>query len=167
MWLEWAIALQRQQDERFWDDAAGAWFSTTGRDPSVLLRMKEDYDGAEPTASSVAVWNLLVLSHLVDEPGWQAKIESTFRYFGTRLEQIGRGVPMMAAALSAYTATLQQVVIAEAENGDPAIERALAAEYLPFAIVLRVTPSRRRALAASLPFVAGMTPVGGATTAYV
>src|SRR4029077_14862317 len=61
MWLEWAIALQHRQDALFWDEAAGGWFSTTGRDPSVLLRMKEDYDGAEPTASSVSVMNLLVL----------------------------------------------------------------------------------------------------------
>ena len=35
-WLEWAIALQRRQDELFWDESAGGWFSTTGRDPSVL-----------------------------------------------------------------------------------------------------------------------------------
>ena len=32
----------------------GGWFSTTGKDPIVLLRLKEDYDGAEPAASSVA-----------------------------------------------------------------------------------------------------------------
>ena len=66
-WLEWAIALQRRQDELFWDETAGGWFSTTGRDPSVLIRMKEDYDGAEPTASSMSVMNLLALSHLVHE----------------------------------------------------------------------------------------------------
>src|SRR5581483_10731863 len=58
VWLEWAIALQRRQDELFWDETSGGWFSTTGRDATVLLRMKEDYDGAEPTASSVSVWNL-------------------------------------------------------------------------------------------------------------
>ena len=68
MWLEWAITLQHRQDELFWDEAGAGWFSTTGTDPSVLLRMKEDYDGAEPTASSVSVMNLLVLSHLVEEP---------------------------------------------------------------------------------------------------
>src|SRR5258705_6025659 len=67
MWIEWAIALQHRQDALFWDDQAGGWFSTTGRDPSVLGRMKEDYDGAEPTASSVAVVNLLVLAHLVHD----------------------------------------------------------------------------------------------------
>src|SRR5262249_13303129 len=51
-WLHWAIELQRRQDTLFWDGQEGGWFSTTGRDPTVLLRMKEDYDGAEPTASS-------------------------------------------------------------------------------------------------------------------
>ena len=54
-WVEWAMALQRRQDELFWDEAGAGWFSTTGQDPAVLLRMKEDYDGAEPTASSVSV----------------------------------------------------------------------------------------------------------------
>ena len=167
MWIEWAIALQRQQDELFWDEANGGWFSTTGRDATVLLRMKEDYDGAEPTASSVSVWNLLVLSHLVDEDRWRERIERTLQYFGTRLEQIGRGVPMMAAALSAYTATLQQIVVAEGEDQGEALVKALAGEYLPFAIVVRVDGARRRTLAASLPFITGMSPIDGASAAYV
>ena len=51
-WLEWALTLQAQQDDRFWDAQDGGWFSTTGEDPTVLLRLKEDYDGAEPAASS-------------------------------------------------------------------------------------------------------------------
>ena len=54
-WLEWAVALQRRQNEVFWDAADGGWFSTSGDDPSVLLRLKEDHDGAEPAASSVSV----------------------------------------------------------------------------------------------------------------
>ena len=167
MWLEWAIALQRRQDELFWDEAAGGWFSTTGKDPSVLLRMKEDYDGAEPTASSVSVLNLLTLSHLVTDPQWDARIDRTLRLFATRLEQMGRGVPMMAAALSTRLAGVQQVVVAEASASDDAIGRAVASHYLPFAIQLHVTAANRHALAGSLPFVAGMQPVDGVTAAYV
>jgi uncharacterized protein YyaL (SSP411 family) len=119
-WLEWAIALQRRQDELFWDESAGGWFSTTGRDPSVLVRMKEDYDGAEPTASAVSVMNLLVLSHLVDDASWTSRIERTLRLFGTRLEQMGRAVPMMAAALSTYIAGLQQIVIVGSDRKEEA-----------------------------------------------
>jgi uncharacterized protein len=167
MWLEWAIALQHQQDALFWDDDAGGWFSTTGRDPSVLLRMKEDYDGAEPTASSVSVLNLLVLSHLVDEPAWRDRIDKTLRLFGTRLEKMGRGVPMMAAALATRLAGVQQIVIATADGADAALERAITLSYLPFAIQLRVTPASQRALAGSLPFLESMRAVDGATTAYI
>jgi uncharacterized protein YyaL (SSP411 family) len=53
-WLEWAVTLQARQNELFWDPIDGGWFSTTGKDASVLLRLKEDYDGAEPAASSVS-----------------------------------------------------------------------------------------------------------------
>jgi uncharacterized protein YyaL (SSP411 family) len=166
MWLEWAIALQHTQDELFWDEAAGGWFSTTGRDPSVLLRMKEDYDGAEPTASSVSVLNLLVLSHLISDSQWNERIDRTLRLFGTRLEQMGRGVPMMAAALSTRIAGVRQVVIVDAGDDDE-IDRALALAYLPFAIQLRVTKESQRALAGSLPFIEAMRPVDGATAAYV
>jgi uncharacterized protein YyaL (SSP411 family) len=165
MWLEWAIALQRRQDELFWDDAAGGWFSTDGRDPHVLLRMKEEYDGAEPTASSVAVLNLLQLSHLVEDSEWSDRIERTLRFFGQRLEQAGRAVPLMAAALSTYIAGVQQVIIV----GDDAqeLQRAAALRYLPFAIVLSVRPDREKALAGSLPLLAAMTPVDGRAAAYV
>jgi uncharacterized protein YyaL (SSP411 family) len=166
MWLEWAIALQHRQDELFWDEAGGGWFSTTGRDLSVLLRMKEDYDGAEPTASSVSVLNLLVLSHLVPDAQWGDRIERTLRLFATRLEQMGRGVPMMAAALSVYTAGIQQIVIAEGD-GDDSLDRAAALQYLPFSIQLRVAADARRALAGSLPFIGAMQPVDGVTAVYV
>ena len=72
-WLEWALQLQERQDALFWDAVDGGWFSTTGKDPSVLLRLKEDYDGAEPAASSVSVLNLLTLAHLFSRaPGRHA-----------------------------------------------------------------------------------------------
>jgi len=166
VWLEWAIALQRKQDDLFWDASAGGWFSTTGRDASVLLRMKEDYDGAEPTASSVSVMNLITLSHLVHDIEWAERIERTLKLFGTRLETMGRAVPMMAAALSTYIAGLQQIVIVSATRDD-AMRQAIARRYLPFAITLDVSADRKRALTGSLPWIAAMAPVNGAPTAYV
>jgi uncharacterized protein YyaL (SSP411 family) len=107
-----------------------------------------------------------VLSHLVHEPAWPDRIERTLKLFGTRLEQMGRGVPMMAAALSTYTAGLKQLVVVEGE-GDDSLDRTIALSYLPFTIQLHVTPEGQRALAGSLPFVEAMRPVDGATAAYV
>jgi uncharacterized protein len=169
MWLEWAIALQRQQDERFRDEQNGGWFSTDGRDPSVLLRMKEDYDGAEPAPSSVSVMNVLLLSHLVDDATWSAQVERTLKLFGARLEQMGRGVPMMAAALSTYVAGIDQIVIAGGARDEDAdgLRGAVAKKYLPFAVTIDLSPERRRALAGSLPLIASMQPVDGAAAVYI
>jgi uncharacterized protein len=165
-WLEWAVALQRRQDELFWDEADGGWFSTTGRDRSVLLRMKEEYDGAEPTASSVSVLNLLVLSHLMENPQWAERIEQTLRLFGVRLEQMGRAVPMMAAALSTSVAGAQQIVFVGEEHDRRRLARVVGRLYLPFAIIIDVSDPHRDRLAALMPFLAAM-PSAGDGAAYV
>jgi len=57
-WLKLATELQETQDRMFFDEKNGGYFSTSGKDKSVFLRMKDDNDGAEPAASSVAALNL-------------------------------------------------------------------------------------------------------------
>jgi len=164
-WLTWSIDLQRRMDELFWDDVNGGWFSTTGSDPSVLVRMKEDYDGAEPTASSVSVLNLTVLAPLVNDAEWTGRIEKTLRLFGARLEQIGRAVPMMAAALSTYHAGVQQVVIV-GEPGRADLERAVASHYHPFAITL-VLNDNQELVGRVAPWIGAMMPIENKATAYI
>ena len=58
-WLKLATELQETEDRLFFDEKNGGYFSTSGKDQSVFLRMKDDNDGAEPAASSVAALNLL------------------------------------------------------------------------------------------------------------
>ena len=169
-WLDWAVDLQARQDELFWDDDGGGWFATTGEDPSVLLRVQEEYDGAEPAASSVAVENLLTLMHLRDDSAAAARVEKTLGRFGTRLGQAARAVPLMMAALVRYHAPATQIVIVgEPDAPDTrALERVVAARYLPFAVRLRVSPGDEQArLAERLPFVGALRQIDGRPTAYV
>ena len=66
----------------FFDDRDGGWFSTTGDDPSVLLRLKEDYDGAEPAAASVTVRNLLMLAQLAGDAAYHDRARRTLERYG-------------------------------------------------------------------------------------
>jgi hypothetical protein len=169
-WLEWAITLQAQQDALFWDPEEGGWFSTTGRDPSVLLRLKEDYDGAEPAAGSVSVWNLLTLEHLVGGGTWLPKAERTLSRFGPRIGAAARVVPMMLAGLASWHAGHTQIVIAGASGSDDTLDlqREVAARYLPFAVTIPISPGARQdALAKILPWVAAMRAREERATAYV
>ena len=101
----------------------------------MLLRLKEDYDGAEPAASSVAVLNLLVLSHLgAPRDDRMPQIERTLRLFAPRLTQAPRAVPMMLAALSAWHAGLAEVVIVgpRGEHETAALRTRVDGSYQPF-----------------------------------
>ncbi len=168
-WLEWARTLQTEQDERFWDSSEGAWFSTTGRDPSVLLRLKEDYDGAEPSASSISVLNLLTLVHLVPEAGALAKAERTLSRLGPRMGAAARAVPMMLVALSTWHHRFSQIVIVGDSRKEQtrSLQRELASHYLPFGLVIPVDPgATQQALSQHLDFIGAMTAGDGAA-AYV
>ena len=162
-WLEWALALQQRQDEKFWDPGDGGWFSTTGEDPTVLLRLKEDYDGAEPAASSIAALNALTLAHLIGSDDLREKVERTLGRYGPRVGAAGRTIPMMLCALSAWHAGLSQVVIAGAGHGRRDLQQEVARHYLPFAIVIPIADDvPRETLSRLLPFTAAMTARGTA-----
>jgi hypothetical protein len=168
-WLAWARELQARQDELFWDSAAGGWFSTTGSDPSVLLRMKEDYDGAEPAPSSVAAMNALTLAHLTGERAYQERAAAAIEAFGGRLDDMGRAVPFMAAALSTSLADSEQIIIVGHANSDDTRAMWLAANrrYRPFSVITLVDPFEQTTLAAQMPWVADMKMIDGRATAYV
>ena len=139
----------------------GGWFSTTGTDPTVLLRMKEDYDGAEPTASSVSVLNLLssrICSRSRGGPIGSSGRSSPSR---SRLEQIGRGVPMMASALSAQLSGMRQIVIVGDESADGELSRRAGQRVPAVCGVSEPVAGAAEALASKLPFIASMTPVAG------
>jgi uncharacterized protein YyaL (SSP411 family) len=170
-WLRWAVTLRRRQDELFWDADEGGWFSTAGDDASVILRLKEDYDGAEPAASSIALQNLVTLAHLTPGEGEreQQQLARTLECFGSRLRASPRALPMMLSALSARAAGLAEAVIVgpagRADTG--ALLRALNGAYRPFALQVPLDPARQDATAALLPFVGRMGMVGERATAFV
>ena len=55
---------QTQKKSKQYRPRAGGYYATAGRDASILLRLKEDQDNAEPAASSVALANLARLAAL-------------------------------------------------------------------------------------------------------
>jgi uncharacterized protein YyaL (SSP411 family) len=163
-WLRWATELQGRQDELFWDPIDGGWFSTTGTDPSVLLRLKEDYDGAEPAAGSVSALNTLTLAHLLGDDAYRQKAERTLARYGTRVGAAGRVIPMMLCALAQLHAPSMQVVVVGGRNADPVreLEREIAAHYRPFAVHVPVDPDAGQdGLKSILPFIDGMKAHGG------
>src|SRR6184192_975718 len=98
-WLKFAIQLQETQDRLFFDEKNGGYFSTSGKDESVFLRMKDDNDGAEPAASSIAAINLLRLAQIQSTEEWRERAEKTIDAFHPTLSSFSSAMPQMLVAV--------------------------------------------------------------------
>jgi uncharacterized protein YyaL (SSP411 family) len=169
-WLTWALELMSVQTALFWDAQDGGWFSTTGHDLSVLLRLKEDYDGAEPAAASISVRNLLTLGHLVADSSLIDRAGRTLERYGPEIGRVARVMPFMLSNIALWHGGATQVVIVGApdDTGTRALEAVVAGKYLPRVVHIPVrTEQAQRALAAVLPWIGAMPVRPGQATAYV
>jgi uncharacterized protein YyaL (SSP411 family) len=169
-WLEWAIAVQHAQDALFWDDADAGWFTTSGRDPSVLLRLKEEHDGAEPSPGSISTLNLIVLSHLTGRGELADRAGRTLARYGRRFGEAARALPFMLAALATWHAGLEQIVIVGHPDAPDtkAMHEAVARDYRPFSVIIPVEPgSRQESLARLIPAIGAMTLRDSRATLYM
>jgi uncharacterized protein YyaL (SSP411 family) len=169
-WLQWAERLQARMDALFWDEAAGGYFNSSADDPSLVLRLKEDYDGAEPAPSSIAALNLLRLGALLGkDAGYRERGVRTIEAFRGRWERAPHAVPQLLCAFELGLEAPRHVVLA----GDPASPelKALAAEvsasFGPRRIVLAADGAEgQRWLAQRSPWLADLRPPGGRAAAF-
>jgi uncharacterized protein YyaL (SSP411 family) len=168
--LELAVRLTEKQQELFEDAESGAFFSTAADDHRLVLRVKEDYDGAEPSGNSVAVMNLVRLARMTNRAGFRESAERTLAAFASRLAVAPVGIPQMLTACEWLLGEPREIILAG--RRDSAEMRALLHElhtrFVPSRVVLMVdSVETQQALAAGIPSVASMNPVEGSASAYV
>ncbi len=169
-WLKFALDLQETQDRLFYDAENGGYFSGTGNDPSILLRMKEDNDGAEPAASSVAAINLLRLAQIRGEGTYRARAAKTMAAFGTTLARIPSAMPQMLVAVEQSLSKPRQIVVAgdRASEETRALLREVHRHYLPNRVLLLADGKEgSEFLGEKLDGLREMKPLAGKPTAYV
>ncbi len=96
-YLQKAVALSDKQLEIFADPDGGFYNSATADD--LLIRMKETYDGAEPSGNSVAALNFLRLGRMLNKAKWINVAEKTIKSFGTILQTNSSALPLLLTAL--------------------------------------------------------------------
>ena len=76
------------------------------------MRIKEDYDGAEPSGNSIAVLNLLRLSHIFGDEAYRESAEKALSAFSSKMGASPTSMPQMLTALMQYEMPPQQIVLA-------------------------------------------------------
>ena len=110
--LDFAIALAEAMIARFYDTENGGFWQSATDSKDLILRMKDDYDGAEPSGNSVATLALLKLAAITDREDFRKPAEATLRLFAARLEKIPQAVPYMLQALDFWLEESRRVVVA-------------------------------------------------------
>jgi uncharacterized protein YyaL (SSP411 family) len=152
--LDWAARLAERAIELFEDREQGGFFSTPKGGPELVLRLKDDYDGAEPSGNSAIAVVLLRLARMLDREDFERSAERTLAAFSTRMREMGAGIPQMVVAQMLALGRSREIVLA-----GPGIEPMLnvvRSKFLPDAVVMKGEDTPQR-----------LFPVDNLPTAYV
>jgi uncharacterized protein YyaL (SSP411 family) len=136
--LQFAVDLADTMLGKFYDSEHGGFWQSAGGATDLILRVKEDYDGAEPSGNSVAIMDLLRLGKITERREFTEAAEKSLRLFGDRLRQLPQAVPFMLQALDFWIEEPRRALVtgAPAKSDTQSLLRAVHGVYQPNKVVL-------------------------------
>ncbi len=142
LWLQKALELAELQNTLFFDNRLGGYFSTAFDDDTVPVRLKEEYDGAEPSANSVTALNLLRVAEMTGKEEFSIYAEKVFSSCSTMLAQNSHALPQLLVALNFARKKKQKITLA-GELFSPEMNElrsVIDERYLPGTVIMHVSP---------------------------
>ena len=136
--LDFAIELADAMLAKFYDAANGGFWQSPAGTNDLILRVKDDYDGAEPSGNSVTTLALLKLAAITGREDFKLAAEATLQLCAHRLQTQPAALAFMLHALDFWLDEPRRVVMA-GENGSAEFQKLLRAAhsvYQPNKIVL-------------------------------
>ncbi len=136
--LDFAIELASAMLAKFYDAADGGFWQSAAGSTDLILRVKDDYDGAEPSGNSVATLALLKLAAITGREDFKQAAAATLQLCAHRLQSQPAALAFMLQALDFWLDEPRRVVIAGDANSARGKELLHAAHsvYQPNKIVL-------------------------------
>lgn len=110
--LDFAIALAESLSTKFYDAENGGFWQAADDAKDLIRRVKDDYDGAEPSGNSVATLALFKLAAITDREDLRKPAEATLRLYAHRLQNSPQAMPYMLHAVDFWIEEPRRVVIA-------------------------------------------------------
>ena len=160
--LDFASQLAEAMLVKFYDAANGGFWQSLAGASDLILRVKDDYDGAEPSGNSVATLALLKLAAITGREDFKHPAEATLQLFAHRLQTQPAALSAMLQALDFWLDEPRRVVITGTHDSEEFQTLLCAAHsvYQPDKIVLGNA-------GAVEPFARTLTAKNGTATAYV
>lgn len=160
--LDFACELAQALLAKFYDAAQGGFWQAPASAEDLILRVKDDYDGAEPSGNSVATLALLKLAAMTGRDDFRQPAQATLRLSAARLREQPAALAVMLQALDFWLDEPRRIAIAGGPdlNGFADLLRAAHSVYQPNKIVLGATGPVE-------PIAKTLAPINGAATVYL
>jgi uncharacterized protein YyaL (SSP411 family) len=107
-WLDEAKALTDVMVKFYGDEKVGGFFYTSNDHEKLFARSKDQYDGVQPSANSLAAKDLTRLWIKTGDEKYAKLAEKTFKALATPLKTNPSALPALAEALSLYLDTAKK-----------------------------------------------------------
>lgn len=169
-YLMQAMELTQIQINKFWDNDIGGFYFTSKESENLIARQKEIYDGAIPSGNSVAMLNLLRLSHMTGNHEYEVKADEISRVFAENvLKNPSAHAFLMVAVDFAVGPTYSLIISGDSEESDTKnFLDSIRYEYLPNKTLLfRPTEQESPEIDHIASFVGAFKKYQNKATAYV
>jgi uncharacterized protein YyaL (SSP411 family) len=145
---------------RFWDEKEGGFFFSASDSADIVAKRKEVYDGALPSGNSVAMLNLLRLSRLTDNAGYERMARSMSRTFAAEVKESPSAHSFLLLGVDFALGPVYNVTLVGDLNDEGLLNllKTLRVSYFP-RMVVSLKPAGKTGL--------GYEQIEGKATAYV
>ncbi len=106
-----------------------------------MLRLKDDYDGAEPSGNSVLALGLLRLARMTGREDFLSAAERTLQAFAYRLQNAGPRIAQMLVAGMFLLDKPMEIVLSGPDDQLGDMLKTIRSRFLPNAVVMKYSES--------------------------
>jgi uncharacterized protein len=137
-YLRSAIDLAEIMNKEFYDKKDGGFFSTSEGSRDLIARPKEAFDGAIPSANSVACLALFRLAEITSREEFANKAEASIKFFSPKIESRPSAFAFMVSALSFRLGKPKEIVFSADRNSAELQDllKSLRSQFVPNSVVI-------------------------------
>ena len=139
-----AIELNKQLIELFWDKENGALFFYGKDQEKLLIRNKEIYDGAYPSANSVCALNFKALYRLTNDYSLEEMANKIYSYFSEEINNNPTAYTFLLCSHIESINNVEDIVIVKGKNTDEykRMKEYVNSSFRPFTFVTTISDNQ-------------------------
>jgi uncharacterized protein len=168
--LKEALAFNETMLEHFWDEDQGGFYTIADDGEDLLVRKKETYDGAIPSANSIAFHNLMRLARITGEERFEEKADLLGQALSAEIVRAPHAHSYFLSVLDFVLGPSYEIVITGNAGDESTADmlRALNEHFIPNCVkIFRPPGDEGLEITKLAPYTLQQHGIGGKTTVYI